>query len=248
MSRFVGKANLPINSSIILIGRKYADILDKPLKSLDLEPTYVPDNPFVDKRLSGHADLSIFHAGGNRLILAPYLSDSEFSLKMQKIGFNVTCADIKQGEKYPNAVGDNLIYNKKVSAAEAVRSFTINSDSRLVDTKQGYARCSVCIVDDNSIITADRGICDACRNTGIDVLLISQGYVNFSGFDYGFLGGSSFKISERRIAFTGSLDSHPDKNRIMEFLIKRNIEAVFLTDLPVFDIGSGIPVSEKARA
>ena len=111
--------------------------------------------------------------------------------------------------------------------------------------KQGYAKCSALIVDERSIISQDRGLTRAAAAAGLDVLQISPGHVALDGFEYGFLGGAGFKISRDKLCFTGVLDIHPDKGRILDFLSARGIRPLYLTDRPVFDIGSAIPLTEK---
>ena len=56
---YVKYPNLPENAKIVLLGEKYAKILEKPLEKLGIEPLFVPDNPSVSDMVSGHADLSV---------------------------------------------------------------------------------------------------------------------------------------------------------------------------------------------
>ena len=90
----------------------------------------------------------------------------------------------------------------------------------MLEVQQGYTKCSICVVSENAIITSDIGIHCKAKESGIDSLLISPGYIDLPGYKYGFIGGASFKISDNVIAFTGSLDSHPDKDNIEHFLCK----------------------------
>ena len=115
----------------------------------------------------------------------------------------------------------------------------------MIACKQGYARCSVCVVDENSIITADRGIAAAARKNGIDVLMIRPGFIALDGFPYGFIGGAAFKIAADILSFTGTLDRHPDKAAIEDFLSAKKIKPVYITHYPIFDIGGALPVTEK---
>ena len=230
----------------LLSGLKYADILKKTIEKLGIQPVFIPDNPYIDDRLSGHVDLSVFYPGGKDIFLAPFLKDSKTADIIRKIGLNPVYANIKQGKKYPfdaqmNACAweNYLIYSENVTAGEIIEYFK-NKKGRLISCRQGYLNCSVCKVDNNSIITADRGVYDSCTAAGLDVLLINPGFIELPGYDYGFLGGSSFKISDNKIAFTGSLKNHPDEKKILEFLKSKNQEAVFLTDEAIFDIGGAI--------
>ncbi len=231
----------------LVLGEKYYDLLDAAIKKLGLVPLYVPDNPDVDYRLSGHADLSVFYSGGENIFLAPYLQNSDFSRKLIDSGLEVRFCDIKQAEKYPfdaqmNAClcGNALLYSENVTCNDIIKYLTNSREIDLLNCRQGYLNCSVCVVDDNSIITADRGVYAVCKEAGIDVLLISPGFVELTGFDYGFIGGASFKIEDKVLAFTGSLEAHPDCEAILEFIKSKDVEPVFLTDLPIFDIGGAI--------
>ena len=101
MAEFVSLPNLPLRAGEVIIGEKYFDILENPLKKLGIDAIKVPDNPYIDERLSGHADLSVLHRGGKELLLAPYLKGSKFAESMQKRGFEVSFADIVQQAEYP---------------------------------------------------------------------------------------------------------------------------------------------------
>lgn len=202
----------------------------------------MPDNPYVDDRLSGHADLSVLHLGGDRLLLAPYLKGSSFSRQLEDRGFDIRFADIEQSALYPNdaqmnvcILGDKVIYNPKTVPDTIVKCLTTGDRAVQISSRQGYSRCSVCVVNDNAIITADEGICRSAEAHGVDVLKIRPGYIDLPGFDYGFIGGASFKLSYTKLAFTGGLDKHPDAERIIEFASLHNIDIVYITDKPAFD-------------
>lgn len=252
MSQFVDLPHLPRRCDTILYGKKYADKLRKPLDSLHMKSVFVPDNPNIDPRLAGHADLSVLHAGGERVLLAPYLKGSAVESWLSSIGTKILFPDIQQHTAYPEdtqlnlcQVGEHILYNRKTVPDDIVEYLTRNGALRFIDCHQGYTRCTACVVDRRSLITADRGVAARASSAGLSVLLISPGHILLDGFPHGFIGGASFKIADEKIAFTGKLDTHPDCGRILQFLERREIEAVFLTAEPVFDIGSAIPILEK---
>ncbi len=254
MMRFVETPNLPVCASTVIIGEKYCNILQNGIKSLGINALFMPDNPYVDDRLSGHADLSVLHLGGNRLLLAPYLKRSSFSQQLEDRGFDIRFADIEQSALYPNdaqmnvcILGDKVIYNPKTVPDTIVKYLTIENGAIQISSRQGYSRCSVCVVNDNAIITADEGICRSAKAHGIDVLKIMPGYIDLPGFDYGFVGGASFKISDTKLAFTGGLDRHPDAEQIIEFTSLHDVDIVYITDKPAFDIGGAIPITEASK-
>lgn len=247
----VEKPNLPEMAETVLIGEIYTELLEKPLEKLGINAVPVPGNGFVDPRLSGHGDLSVLHMGGKILWLAPHLRRSRFAERLNSMGFALDYPDILQSAAYPGDAqlnvcicGKYAICNKSIVPTEIVSNLT-DSGFEILDCRQGYAKCSVCVVTEGAIITADRGVEAAARKAGLDVLLIEPGYIALDGFDCGFIGGSSFRISRSKLAFTGSLDVHPSKKDILHFLKAHEVEAVYLTKRPIFDIGSGIPIIEK---
>lgn len=252
MMKFVADPNLPVHAGTVVIGGKYCNILQNGVKKLGVNVIALPHNPYVDARLSGHADLSMLHLGGDRLLLAPYLKGSKFSHQLEEMGFDLRYADIEQSALYPEdaqmnvcILGDKVIYNLKTVPLTIVNYLTNRSSAVQINSRQGYSRCSVCVVSDNAIITADEGICRSAEAYGIDVLKIRPGYIDLHGFDYGFIGGASFKISETKLAFTGTLDRHPDEEQITEFISLHNVNIVYITDKPAFDIGGAIPITER---
>ena len=234
----------------IIIGQKYSDIFKKKLEDIGLIPIFVPDNPYVDPRLSGHADLSVFGSEQNMIWIAPHLKNTEFEKKLEEIGAKIKYPDISQAVKYPDdaqlniaKVGKNLIYGKK-SACRCIVEYLINfCDYKPIPVNQGYSKCSTLVVDESSIITQDRGIAAAATKAGLNVLEISPGYVRLDGFEYGFLGGSGFLVNQNLMAFTGRINQHRDYLRIRDFLAQRGIDTLILTDFPVFDIGSAIIIN-----
>lgn len=225
---------------LAVFGAKYREILENPLQNLGITPLWLPNNEAVDPRLAGHADLMLLHLGGARVVTS---CGFEITQELGALGFEVIRA-AEQGRHYPEdarlcacVIGARCIHNFKISDP-AVSGF------ERVAVKQGYAKCCVCVVDENSIITSDAGIAKAAALHGIDALEIRPGHIELPGFDTGFIGGSSFKISKVLMAFTGRLDAHPDMVRIEDFLRRRGIEPVYLTDGPIFDIGSAVPLTE----
>ena len=227
----------------ILLGGAYRDLLEAPLRALGLAPVWLPDHPAVDPRLRGHADLAMTLAG-ERAWLAPHLRETEIPHILQNSGVSVAYSAVSLSNCYPKDAALNLcimeqhlIFAPDVHAKEIVETLTIQEGRIPIPVRQGYANCVCCVVDRESLITADRGVSRACEAAGLQVLTISPGHVELSGFAYGFLGGASFFLAPGRLAFTGTLDKHPERKQILDFLERRRVEPIFLTQQPVFDIG-----------
>lgn len=106
-----------------------------------------------------------------------------------------------------------------------------------VNVMQGYAKCSIVVVDENSIITYDDGITKACRTAGMDVLHVHAGNVLLPGYSTGFIGGCSGRLGNE-LVFNGDLSAHPDFYAIQSFIESRNLSCTWFSDYPLTDIGS----------
>lgn len=224
-----------------LIGERYRARLAPSLKALGVEVMWLPDDPQIDPRLAGHADLLVFAANGQAVV-----AEGIYLHIAKKLTYRGYTVQISKGRDavYPRDAGlclcdtgRYLIYNPKTADPYAMKAVT---DRQLIPVSQGYTKCAVCAVNDHSIITADAGVSSASKSAGMNVLDITAGYVSLEGFNYGFIGGASFKLNDHTIAFTGTLDEHPDKDRILAFLESHGQNPVFLTDDPIFDIGGAI--------
>ncbi len=234
----------------IILGAAYEDRLGPALRRLGYSIIAVPSNPNLSPALADHVDLSVLLIK-NVLFLAPFLAETKALAECSTWGYELRTMPDNQTEKYPNDVqlnayitNKNAIYNPNTVCSEVI-SFLHSMGYHDIPVRQGYTNCSICTVDDQSLITADPGICKALSGTDYHVLKIEQGHILLPGYDYGFIGGSTLKLSEKLLAFSGILDEHPDKTAILAFLAEKEIEPVFLTDEPLFDFGGGVVLHNR---
>lgn len=148
----------------------------------------------------------------------------------------------KVGSEYPSdciynaaCTGRFFIHNTKITDP-SILNMAKEYKMDIIHVKQGYAKCSCVIVDENSIITSDAGIAKACQDK-LDCLLIEPGHVLLEGFQYGFLGGASGRIDDT-IIFNGDISAHPDWPHIKEFITTRKLHIKCFNAYPLTDIGS----------
>ena len=248
MSRFLQKPHLPQgNVACVAVGEDCAPLLAPALKGFGVRILACPANPGVDVRLRSHIDLSVLHLGGPRFILAAHLRKTDFAKELSALGAEIIFAEDGEGAAYPAdarlcalLLGERLFHVPKITDRAVLKA----GGFRQVSVRQGYAKCAVCPVPANAAITADRGMARALMEEGIEVLKIESGGVSLSGFDEGFFGGAAFLLAPDTLAVTGRLDALPDRESIELFLGKCGVRTVFLTDRPIFDIGSAVPVLE----
>ena len=193
-----------------------------------------------------HTDLQFLHYNKDTVFVLNECTSLKGNLK--KYFPNAIEISKNIDKDYPNNVmlncvvlSDKLICNTKTIADEVLQMAT-NDNLKIINVNQGYTKCSTCIVNENAIITSDKSIYKSCRNE-MDVLLIRQGYIELSGTDYGFIGGSSFKYNRNTLIFTGNIKLHPDYESIKSFAQNHNTKLLNLTENKIIDIGGIIPIA-----
>lgn len=248
MSSFVKKQFLP-NGKVkaVICGYTDEDFMNY-TKYLDIEVFPINPNKCFDSRVCTHADLSVFHLGGNKIILH---NQPELSIKLKQIGMDVT--EIISNEcnvKYPGdctlncfILGQAIFAKQCITDKNILLYASVNSLS-FADVKQGYAKCSTIPVDENSFITDDSSIYKKGKELGFDCILVSKGDVKLNGFEYGFIGGCAFKPNKDKLAFFGDITKHRDYKKIKDFALSKGITVEYLTKHDLYDLGSVIPLIE----
>ncbi len=245
--KFIEKPNLP-NSRVVVtaINSNAVKAICK-LNNLGIKTIKIPANPMLPIPVAAHADLQMLHMGNNTIF-----SENEHLFQgslLKKFQFNHIRAQL--GDKYPKdvllncaIVGNKLICNKKTLASE-ILEYAELSGLTVINVNQGYAKCSICIVSENAIITDDKSIFTATGNFFDDTLFVSKGSIVLNGYNYGFIGGCCGKIDKNKIAFNGAIESHTDYKKILDFLQRNSIECVELHNNKLCDIGGILPLVEE---
>ena len=245
--RFLINPNLPENK----VTTVFADIDDFALKNtfdeLSIKVVQVAENSLLDTPVSRHADIlgnyvgkSTFLVDKNQAELCNFIEN--------KNGKNVLIENIKS--PYPNDcllnfadIGDYIICNKSI-LTEKIAEFLPQKE--IIDVKQGYSKCSVCICKRNTIITDDISIYNAIsKYDNIKSLLVEKESVQLKNYDYGLIGGCCGLIDKDLLLFNGDLSTHSDFDKIQKFLYDNNIKYIDIKGKPLTDIGSVIPIIEK---
>lgn len=198
-----------------------------------------------------HPDIVFNHVGGNSAVYTPGIDPSILE-ELLGLGFDLIKGHTVLKSVYPldipyNAarIGDFVIHNLKYTDTVLLDAFE-QQGLKLINVNQGYSKCSVSIVDERSIITADKGIAQEAEKRGLDVLLIDNDEnIELPGLDRGFIGGATGLIGHKLWALNGKLENLKCCKQITEFLDNRGVTSVSLTQGAVIDIGSIIPILTK---
>lgn len=146
------------------------------------------------------------------------------------------------GHKYPDnialnaaLIGDKLLC-KESSLHPQINEFCIHNDINIINVNQGYTKCSILVIDDNSIITDDESIADKATHSGINVLKIEKGDIYLDDNNYGFIGGASARIGDT-VYFFGDIDTHRNADKIKSFVNKFNLNIISTDSHQLIDIG-----------
>jgi hypothetical protein len=199
-----------------------------------------PLTELVDKPLSGHPDIQMFHHGKN-MFVHPDI-DLSFLKKIERYVNIIQCKS-KLEKKYPGDIHYNIActgtaaLHRKESTDKSIINYFSQNKIEVIDVKQGYSKCSTLIADERSIITSDKSIKSAADNAGFDTLLITPGFIDLPGYNHGFIGGASGKFLDT-VYLTGSIDHHPDKAEIEQFISSKGLNLKILSNKKIFDSGS----------
>ena len=245
--KFLNNPNTPDNK----VTTVFADIDDFALKNifdeLSIKVVQVAENSLLDTPVSRHADI-LGNYVGKSTFLVDKNQDELCNFIKNNNGKTVIIENIKS--PYPNDcllnfadIGDYIICNKSI-LTEKIAEFIPQKE--IIDVKQGYSKCSVCICKRNTIITDDISIYNAVSQyDDIKSLLVEKGSVNILKYDYGFIGGCCGLVDKNVLLFNGDITSHSDFDKIKNFLYDNEVKYIDIKGKPLTDIGSIIPIMEK---
>lgn len=235
--------------SLCLVDGRIGNELEEGLRSRGIRLIKTRKMSELYDAVSYHPDIMIHHIGGRDIIAAPN-TDIRLVYELQDEGFNIISGKKVIEKKYPSNIaynaarfGDYAICSTKHTDVVLLDNL-INRGVTLIDTKQGYSKCSTCVVGEGALITSDRGILNSLEGYDIDCLQIDPGYISLFELSYGFIGGATGYISKDELAFYGNIKFHPQESEIKNFLLKHGKKLINLSENLLVDLGTLIPLKE----
>ena len=226
----------------VIVDRCASDEVFESLKKLNIRYIKSADLSNLYKPVNTHPDMQIHFIDEKTAVSAPsvfeyYKARLPLSIKLYK-GAN------DPGSTYPfdcaynvAKLGKRIVGNFSYTDA-VIKELYQQSGYEFINTKQGYTKCSLCIVDKNSVITEDQGLSETLINNGINVLKIQPGEVGLNNFEYGFIGGASGEISPRKLAFFGDISKTVYSDKVISFIKDRDVDIIYLSQTKLHDYGS----------
>lgn len=247
--RFIAEPNLPESDVLTVISANCDNSLEKALSDLSIKIIATAPNPFLDDSVAVHGDILCFHLGNNEFLI----DQNQIEIINKLTNLNCTVKTVNGiSSPYPKDcplncadIGDFLICNEKITHKTIIDN-AVKHGKTVINVKQGYAKCSVCIADRNTIITDDASIYKAVSPyPEIKALFVEKGSVMLKNCNYGFIGGCTGLIGNKKLFFNGDLSTHSDYTRIVSFLKENQIRYFDIKNKPLTDIGSILPIIEK---
>lgn len=235
---FLSKPNIPDKKVSVFIADAFIP------DGIVLSP---PEIPVLPDGLKKHADLGICLVSSNDAVCPPE-TFSYYEKMLSPYGFKVYEGKSHIGCNYPEdsaynvgIIGNKCFLNKDV-CDERLYDILISKGYEIIPVRQGYTKCSICPIDENTFITGDKKIAEEGRKRGFDALLISNEGIRLFGYENGFWGGCCGMGDKDVLLVNGEISTLKDGKIIEEFLMKKGIKIKSIKKGEVTDIGSVLPL------
>lgn len=246
--KFIDIPNIPEKEVVLaVVDGRISNSVESGFADYGIQTIKTKAHPCLYDSVAFHPDMFLHHIGGKNLVYAPGTSRDTIR-DLKEYGFELIRGETELEYKYPGNISYNaarvgkFVFHNTKYTDKILRDFFSKLDVELVHVNQGYAKCAISVVDENSIITMDRGIAKIADKKGLDVLVIEEKNILLPGLGYGFIGGSSGLIGKNKWAVTGSFETLESCGEILNFLNKKGKKIISLSNQQVVDIGSLIPI------
>lgn len=199
--------------------------------------------------MQSHADLSFCYLGEGIAVCAPEAYDY-YAKELEFTQIKIIKGEKSVGRNYPSDAAYNVaitpgrIYCRRDICDGVLLQVAESMGYSIRNIRQGYAKCSVCPVDEKSAISADMSFYKAATGDGLEVLLITNENICLEGFENGFFGGCAYMAQKGVLSVKGDFAALPQYDKIKEFLGNKGISTERGSG-KVTDFGSLIPITEE---
>ncbi|MGK0469139.1 DUF6873 family GME fold protein [Clostridium sp.] len=199
-----------------------------------------PPSNLLDEAVCGHPDM-LMYIDENSIIVHKDM-DTDFIQTLAALNYKIYKTTASLQSKYPQNVLVNLfclgnLFVHSINFTDT-KLLSLLKSKKFINVKQGYTKCSTCVVTNQAVITSDTSIAKSLFSEKIDVLLIPPGDIILPGMNYGFIGGATGLVENDVLAFYGHLDHYLYGKDVLSFLKKHKVEPMFLRNGKLIDRGS----------
>lgn len=223
---------------LILLDRKMPEATKEKLAAFGNIVEFATEG-ITYEAISGHPDI-FFCPTPAGLIVAPNLPEKYFRILDQN-SINYIKGSLPVGSEYPETARYNsLVTDKYIIQNPAISEPVIhdlNMNPETIHVKQGYVRCNLIALPNDSFITSDRGIEKSLHQHKLEVLFVSPSNVKLEGFGNGFLGGAC-GLHGNTLFICGSLEHLQEQAQVESFIERAGVSIIELSDGQPVDVGT----------
>lgn len=224
----------------IILNHDFIDMVEDSEILENVIPTF--NISAIKSSLKYHPDIQIHPIDNNNLVCAPECYD--YYRNCLPTTINIIKGSANIGDTYPSdcaynvtRVGNFVICNTKIIDRTILNIYK-DMGFTFIHTNQGYSKCNIAIIDEETILTEDEGIHNTIivNQIPIKTYLMQKGEIFLNGFDYGFIGGACGLI-ENRLLWYGNPQNLSYYKQIKEITEERQILNISLSNQPLGDFG-----------
>lgn len=189
--------------------------------------------------ISGHPDVFMFQEG-ETLIVAPnapmdLISFLEEHFIKYSVGKEPVGKTLYESSRY-NCLATKTHYFLKKGFLD-VRILEYCKAKKEVFLPQSYVRCSLFAMNENQLITSDKGILKSLKFTDLECFYFDPKKIQIIDHSYGFLGGTVGKKDEI-LFFMGDILKHADGASLASYIALHKLKHVCLGSGYLYDGGA----------
>lgn len=221
----------------LLVGKNTPENIVLSLRERGFHVCFLPPSPFLSHPVSTHPDMLAFQHGDKIILGREYYGQNRALIDYYSLPIIIANADARS--PYPTEIAfdcfylDDILFCKEKYTPSDIKS----RFSKVVNVKQGYAKCSSLVLPGKGVITDDEGIAAAVKKEGYDSVTVPCDEIMLPGYDRGFIGGASFVYNDT-VLFTGDFTRLSCNREISDFCSNHRYTIESLTSDAVFDCGS----------
>lgn len=223
---------------LILLDRKMPETAKEKLAAYGQIVEFATDG-ITYEAISGHPDI-FFCPTPAGLIVAPNLPQEYFSILDQK-HIPYLKGSLPVGKEYPETACFNSLVTGKFIIQNPTASdpviHNLNPNFEIIPVNQGYVRCNLFALPNETFITSDRGIEKSLKQRKLEVLYIDPSSVRLEGFGNGFFGGAC-GLHGNTLFVCGSMKYVKEKSVVESFAVLAGVSIIELYEGKPWDVGT----------
>lgn len=239
MNPFISKKR----SNLAIVDGRASDEIIKNLNSLGLKTIKTIKCEGVDESIAYHPDIVMHPINYKTLIIAPEVFDY-YREELREYDLKLIQGETSLGKEYPKDIAYNVarignlaLHNTKYTDP-LVKHYLAKENIELINVRQGYTKCSLAVMGEDIGITSDWAIYNKLKQLGYKILMIRAGSIELEGQAYGFIGGTSGNLDKNKTFLSGSIDQHPNREEILNFIGENRVELEILSREKIRDLGT----------